>query len=126
MRPEAAARTSLPTESAVMTTISKDNKVLTLINTFTVEPGRQKELVELLARATESSVRHVPGFLSASLHRGLDGTKVVMYAQWRSLEDYQAMRRNPSASPYMEQALGIAQFVPGMYEVVETFAPATA
>ena len=108
-----------------MTTISKDNRVLTLINTFTVEPGKQKELVELLARATESSVRHVPGFLSASLHRGLDGTKVVMYAQWRSLEDYQAMRRNPSASPYMEQALAIAQFEPGMYEVVETFAPAT-
>jgi quinol monooxygenase YgiN len=106
-----------------MTTISKDNRVLTLINTFTVEPGKQKELVELLARATESSVRHVPGFLSASLHRGLDGTKVVMYAQWRSLEDYQAMRRNPSASPYMEQALAIAQFEPGMYEVVETFAP---
>jgi quinol monooxygenase YgiN len=108
-----------------MTTISKDNRVLTLINTFTVEPGKQKELVELLARATESSVRHVPGFLSASLHRGLDGTKVVMYAQWRSLEDYQAMRRNPSASPYMEQALAIAQFEPGMYEVVATFAPAT-
>lgn len=108
-----------------MTTISKDNKVLTLINTFTVEPGKQQELVELLTQATASSVRHVPGFLSASLHRSLDGTKVVMYAQWRSLEDYQAMRRNPSASPYLEQALAIAQFEPGTYEVVETFAPAT-
>jgi quinol monooxygenase YgiN len=108
-----------------MTTISKDNKVLTLINTFTVEPGKQQELVELLTQATASSVRHVPGFLSASLHRSLDGTKVVMYAQWRSLEDYQAMRRNPSTSPYLEQALAIAQFEPGTYEVVETFAPAS-
>jgi quinol monooxygenase YgiN len=97
---------------------------MTTINTFTVEPGKQKALIALLAQATETSVRHVPGFLSASLHRGLDGTKVVMYAQWRSIEDYQAMRRNPSASPYLQQALAIAQFEPGMYEVVQTFAPA--
>jgi hypothetical protein len=34
-----------------------------------------------LARATETSVRHAPGFISASLHRGLDGTKVTMYVE---------------------------------------------
>jgi hypothetical protein len=33
---------------------------------------------------------------SCSLHRGLDGTKVTMYAQWRSVEDYEAMRRDPA------------------------------
>jgi Antibiotic biosynthesis monooxygenase len=66
-------------------------------------------------------VRHAPGFVSSSLHRGLDGTKVTMYAQWRSVEDYQAMRGNPAASPYLQQALAIAKFDPGMYEVVETY-----
>lgn len=109
-----------------MTTISKNNKFLTLINVFTVEPAKQQQLVDLLIQATESSVRHVPGFISASLHRGLDGTKVAMYAQWRSLEDYQAMRNNPSASPFMQQALAFAKFDPGMYEVVETYFPAAA
>jgi quinol monooxygenase YgiN len=109
-----------------MTTIFKDNKVLTLINVFTAEPGKQQELVRLLGQATQGSVRYVQGFISASLHRSLDGTKVVMYAQWRSIEDYQAMRSSPSASPYMQQALALAQFEPGMYEVVETFAPAAA
>jgi hypothetical protein len=29
------------------------------------------------------------------------------------------MRSNPSASPYMEQALALAKFDPGMFEVVE-------
>jgi quinol monooxygenase YgiN len=109
-----------------MTTISKDNEVLTLINVFTVEPGKQQELVRLLSQATKLSVRDVKGFVSASLHRSLDGTKVVMYAQWRSVEEYQAMRSNPSASPYLRQALAIARFEPGMYEVVETFAPPAA
>ncbi len=48
-----------------------------------------------------------------------------MYAQWRSVEDYQAMRQNSAPSAYLRQALAIARFDPGIYEVVETyFAPA--
>ena len=96
-------------------------KLVTLINVFTVEPANQRQLVELLGRATETSVRHAPGFISASLHRSLDGTKVTMYAQWRSVEDYQAMRENSAPSAYLQQALAIAEFDPGIYEVVETF-----
>ncbi len=104
-----------------MTTISPSHKLVTLINVFTVEPANQRRLVDLLARATETSVRHEPGFVSASLYRSLDGTKVTMYAQWRSVEDYQAMRANPAPLPYLQQALAIAKFDPGMYEVVETY-----
>jgi quinol monooxygenase YgiN len=107
--------------SPPMTTISSNRKLLTLINVFTVEPANQQRLLELLARATETSVRHAPGFISSSLHRGLDGTKVTMYAQWRSAEDYQAMRENPAPLPYFQEALTIAKFDPGMYEVVETY-----
>jgi quinol monooxygenase YgiN len=106
-----------------MTTISKGNKLVTLINVFTGTPEHQQEVVDLLARATETSVRHAPGFISSSLHRSLDGTKVVMYAQWRSIEDYQAMRENPAPLPYLQQAVALAKFEPGMYEVVETYSP---
>ncbi|WP_195809214.1 antibiotic biosynthesis monooxygenase family protein [Hymenobacter polaris] len=107
-----------------MPTITIKNQLLTLINVFTVEPAQQQRLVQLLALATAGSVRQVPGFVSASLHRSLDGRKVTMYAQWRSREDYERMRANPTASPYLEQALSFATFEPGMYEVVETFEPA--
>jgi len=106
-----------------MTTISKEAHFLTLINVFTVEPVNQQKLVELLTLATENSVRKVPGFISSSLHRSIDGTKVTMYAQWKSIEDYQNMRNNSTASPYLEEALKMAKFDPGMYEVVETFLP---
>jgi hypothetical protein len=44
-----------------------------------------------------------------------------MYAQWRSVEDYQAMRQNAAAVPYLQRTLAIATFDPGMYEVAETF-----
>jgi quinol monooxygenase YgiN len=104
-----------------MPTISKNARIVTLINVFTVDPANQRQLIELLRRATITSVIHVAGFISASLHRSLDGTKVTMYAQWRSVEDYQAMRENPAPLPYLQQALAIAKFEPGIYEVVETY-----
>src|SRR5437867_1272001 len=104
-----------------MITISKDNKFLTLINVFIVESQDQQPLVELLIKATNDSIRHAQGFISASLHSSLDCTKVTMYAQWQSIENYQRMRSNPTTSPYLEMALTIARFDPGMYEVVETF-----
>jgi quinol monooxygenase YgiN len=107
-----------------MTTISSGHELVTFINVFTVEPANQGKLVELLASATEKSVRHARGFVSASLHRSLDGTKVTMYAQWRSIQDYEVMRADPGPLPYLQQALAIAKFDPGMYEVVETFLPA--
>jgi len=106
-----------------MPSISKGNRPMTVINVFTVAPDRQMRLVDLLTRATESSVRHVPGFVAAALHRSLDGTKVTMYAQWRSLEDYEQMRSRPDTSPFLAEAMTVATFEPGLYEVVEVFAP---
>jgi len=53
--------------------ISPSRNVVTIINVFTVEPANQQQLVELLARATETSVRHAPGFISGC-HRGNVGS----------------------------------------------------
>ena len=104
-------------------TSEKDN-IVALINVFTVEPANQRRLVDLLTRATEGSVNRAPGFISSTLHRSIDGTKVTMYAQWRSAEDYQAMRQGSGSLPFLQEALTIARFEPGMYEIVRTFLPA--
>ncbi|SFJ76328.1 Antibiotic biosynthesis monooxygenase [Paenibacillus sp. UNC496MF] len=106
-----------------MTQISTSNKVVTFINVFTVEPQNQDLLLELLTQATDVSVRYAPGFVSCSLHRGTDGTKVTMYAQWSTMEHYQAMRNDPKPLPYLQEAMTIAKFEPGSYEVVKTFEP---
>jgi len=106
-----------------MTTISKDTDLITLINVFTVDPSNQKRLVELLTKVTDIFVRHARGFISSSLLRSRDGTRVTMYAQWRSLDDYETMRRDPGPVPYLQEALTIATFEPGIYDVVESFVP---
>ena len=106
-----------------MLTITTGDRPMTVINVFTVAPPDQRRLVELLSHATESSIRHVPGFVGAALHRNLDGTKVTMYAQWATPEDYDRMRARPDASPFLAEALTIAQFDPGFYEVAAVFGP---
>jgi quinol monooxygenase YgiN len=100
-----------------------NDKPVTLINIFKVQPSEQQRLIDLLTQATENSVKNAPGFISAKLHRGIDGTKVTMYAQWRSSKDYEAMRADPAPMPYFTEALKIATFEPGMYEVVQVFHP---
>jgi quinol monooxygenase YgiN len=106
-----------------MNNLSPQAKPVTLINVFTVDPQNQQRLIELLSRATEISVRHAPGFIAANLHRSIDGTKVTMVAQWRSAEEYQAMRNDPAPLPFLQEALTMATFDPGMYEVVQAFSP---
>jgi quinol monooxygenase YgiN len=97
--------------------------LLTLINIFKVQPSDQQRLIDLLTQATENSVKNATGFISARLHRSIDGTKVTMYAQWRSRKDYEAMRSDPAPLPYLNEALKIATFEPGMYEIVQEFRP---
>jgi hypothetical protein len=43
-----------------MTTIAENTGLITLINVFTVEPSNQQKLLDILARATDTSVRDVP------------------------------------------------------------------
>jgi quinol monooxygenase YgiN len=102
-----------------MTTISKEAGVLTLINVFTVEPEKADELVSVLVEATEKTMRHMPGFVSANIHRSLDGRKVVNYAQWESRQAFEAMRQNPDAIPHMQKAGELAWFEPILCEVAE-------
>lgn len=100
--------------------ISKDQDVVTLINVFTVAPERQQRLVDVLIHATEEVMAALPGYVSASFHKSLDGTRVTNYAQWRSRADFEAMLRHPAAMPHMEEAAALAGFEPHLYEVVYT------
>jgi quinol monooxygenase YgiN len=101
-----------------MTTIEQNSGYATLINVFTVEPGRAAELAALLYTATEDVMRHRPGFRSANIHVSIDGTRVVNYAQWDSAEAYRAMLEDPTTQQHMAQAAAFAiSFDPRLYTV---------
>jgi heme-degrading monooxygenase HmoA len=101
-----------------MVTIAKANDVVTLINVFTVAPEDQQRLVDVLVEATQAVMRKQPGFVSANIHKSLDGTRVANYAQWRSKEAFEAMLRDREAAEHMGEAARIAEsFEPHLYEV---------
>jgi heme-degrading monooxygenase HmoA len=63
----------------------------------------------------------LPGYISANIHRSLDGAHVVNYAQWRSAEDFVAMGRRAEAQAHLARAYDLAESIePRLYQVVFT------
>jgi quinol monooxygenase YgiN len=98
-------------------TIRAGAEIFTLINVFSVAPDHQQELANVLIEATERTMRHLPGFISANIHTSVDGRHVVNYAQWSSRDAFEAMLRNPDARPHMTRAAALASFDPILCEV---------
>lgn len=101
-----------------MTTITTNKNMVTLINVFTVQPENQQRLVDLLTEATKLAMKKQPGYISANIHKSLDGTRVTNYAQWRSKDDFEAMLENPEAAKHIKEASQLAiKIEPHLYEV---------
>lgn len=93
--------------------------IVTQINVFTVPEGGQQPLIEFLAGAAEFAST-IPGWMSASLHRSLDGTRVVNYAQSESPEEARLVVEKLGRAGYLERNKAYGQASPGLYEVVFT------
>ncbi|MBU3065012.1 antibiotic biosynthesis monooxygenase [Nocardia sp. NEAU-G5] len=102
-----------------MPVIRMSDALTTQINVFTVEPGRDQQLIEHLARAARVA-REVPGWVSASLHRSLDGTRVVNYAQSENLAAAEAVIEHLTEQGFIRGNRAFGQANPGLYEVVFT------
>jgi quinol monooxygenase YgiN len=92
------------------TTIQIDSGITTLLNIFTVEPQNRQELVGLLKGSTESMMSKMPGWVSTNFLESKDGCRVIIYSQWRSAKDIDAMRKNPEMGPYLQKIAALAKF----------------
>jgi hypothetical protein len=57
-------------------------------------------------RITEHVAPNFPGFISASVHRSNDGTRVFNYLQWETAEHLAAMQRSPEFQASAEWIAG--------------------
>jgi heme-degrading monooxygenase HmoA len=77
-----------------------------------------QQLLDLLVEATQSVMNKLPGFVSANLRKSFDGTRVVNYAQWRSVEAFEAMLTDSEVIVHMKEVEEIAEKIePRLYEV---------
>ena len=116
--PRPAAAHEDPATGPRLTTLDPGAGYLVVINTYAVAPERAETLLDLLVRATNETLRHVPGFVSANFHLNLDRTQVVNYAQWRSREALAAARDFPGVVERIAEAGRVADsFAPILYEL---------
>ena len=102
-----------------MPIIRADTGVITQINVFTVPEGGQQALIDLLREAA-MGCRGIPGWMSASLHRSLDGTRVVNYAQAQDQAAMQRVFEHLRGNGFLDRNRALGQAHPGLYEVALT------
>lgn len=92
-----------------------DVEPVVLINVYRCQPERQAVLMEHLSTLVRAQ-RHLDGFISATLHRGLNGRVAAVHSIWTSQAEWKAMARHPAVNAAMEPILAIATFEPHLYE----------
>lgn len=92
-----------------MTTIQKNRDLITLIYVFHVKPENQQPLVDLLVDATEHTMQHQSGFISANIHKSYNEKRVVNHAQWQSRAHFEAMLIYQDAIPHMRPAAELTE-----------------
>ena len=98
--------------------IREGDQLVVLINVFSCTPDNQQRLVEAWQRGTDELMRDLPGFISANIHRSLDGTRVINYAQWASPQAFQASLTNPRVQAYFAELGQIGTPAPVLAELV--------
>ncbi len=98
-------------------TLSLDNSLTTVIIIFRVESERQQELIEAIKNFSQT-VKTQPGFVSANLHKSVDGVKVANYAQWESLEAYHDFGDNAEVQALAKPLLQLGKPDSHVYEIV--------
>lgn len=98
-----------------MSADANDDSPVVLINIFKCDARRQEGLMAHLTALAQVQ-RALPGFVTATLHRGLNGRVIANHAVWASPGHWKAMTRHPDVMAAMGPILAIATFEPHLYE----------
>ena len=100
-----------------MPVIRTENQPVIQITVVESEPGKQAEALSLMTERARFMARQ-PGFISISVHRSLDGRRIVNYIQWQNRDLLQAAHKSPEFRKewsHFDQLTG--EIDPHLYEV---------
>ncbi|MEI4231972.1 antibiotic biosynthesis monooxygenase family protein [Roseovarius sp. D22-M7] len=93
-----------------------------VITTFEVTPGTCQDLIDLLNAAYRDVIADRDGFIAAALHVNDAQTRIAIYSQWRTREDFQAMLRSDEMRARNREINALCRnFEPVMYDVAGCF-----
>ena len=101
-----------------MPEIRAQGAYVTQITTAEVEDGQHQD--ELLRLMTERArfMATQPGFISITLHRSLDGKRIINYVQWASREQLVAAHHTPEfRAKWPHVGKGAEDIEPALFEV---------
>src|SRR6266576_150340 len=102
-----------------MPQIQTDHRTVTQITVIEAEPEKQQEALSLMAERARFMARQ-PGFVSISLHRSLDGRRIVNYVQWKTRGLLQQAHQSPDFRKAWRKFDDLTdQIDPHLYEVTE-------
>jgi quinol monooxygenase YgiN len=82
------------------------------MDTFRCAPEDQDTVVQVNVDIVERVARESPGFVSATVHRSLDGTRVINYLQWQTAADLASMQRSAQFQEIARGFAGLIEFDP--------------
>jgi heme-degrading monooxygenase HmoA len=98
--------------------IRTEKQPVTQITVVESEPEKQAEALSVMAERARFMARQ-PGFISISVHRSLDGRRIVNYVQWQSRDLLQAAHRSPEFRKEWGHFDHVTDAIdPHLYEVV--------
>ena len=102
-----------------MPQISTDQGCVTQITVVEPEPGKQAEALSVMRDRARFMARQ-PGFISISIHRSLDGKRIVNYVQWQNRDLLQAAHQSPEFRKEWGHFGQVTDEIdPHLYEVAE-------
>ncbi len=102
-----------------MPQIQANHQPLTQITIVESEPSKQGEALSLMTERARFMARQ-PGFISISLHRSLDGRRIVNYVQWQNRDLLHAAHQSPEFRREWRRLDEVADDIdPHLYEVVQ-------
>lgn len=119
--------TGFTSTTGALTHLDLEAGYVTIVNTYEVDPERAEELLDFLVESGRTTLRHVPGFVSANLHVSFDSRKIVNYAQWENEAAIAAARDNADVAALIEKQASIAaSFQPVLYRLRATIPAASS
>ena len=102
-----------------MPQIRIDDQPVTHITVIEPEPGKLDDALSLIQQRARFMAGQ-PGFISISLHRSLDGRRIVNYVQWKSRESLRAAHQAPEFRKEWGALDRLSDDIdPHLYEVAE-------